>query len=417
MESPTTEPTATAETATAATPRRRRQLIEIGWVLVGRLDPPDRQAVKGARRRLRDTLSRLFPAFEWRLPVVEREAPATRQRVEPVDLLETGLQERQAKRWDFALVVTGGDLRSVYEPFAFAAPARSLSVGVISTSRIDPRATDRTVSKEERVAIMTRRLDVLALHLLGHLAGLGHDEEGWSYLYDLDGVEDLDRMERFPDEVLEELRQDLADVADARLEERAAGRRSGRFGFYLRAAWQERDAILSAVRNIRPWQFPIRLGRLTTAALSAQLLLMVTAEVWDLGMSQRPEVVALLFLATLFATSGYLVVRQRLLLQRDVAHLTELTVVTNVSLVLAVLLGMLTTYVGLFGLTWTLAHTLFTERVITGWAASIDGGPTPYHYLVFAGFVACLGLLIGALGGSFEEQRYFRHVAYVDEET
>ena len=37
--------------------------------------------------------------------------------------------------------------------------------------------------------------------------------------------------------------------------------------------------------------------------------------------------------------------------------------------------------------------------------------------LAFAGFVAALGLGVGALGGSFEDQTYFRHVAYVDEET
>ena len=37
--------------------------------------------------------------------------------------------------------------------------------------------------------------------------------------------------------------------------------------------------------------------------------------------------------------------------------------------------------------------------------------------LVLAAFVASLGLVIGALGASFEEEHYIRHIAFVDEET
>ena len=52
-----------------------------------------------------------------------------------------------------------------------------------------------------------------------------------------------------------------------------------------------------------------------------------------------------------------------------------------------------------------------------GWAASL-GRPVGHdEVLAFAGFVAALGILVGALGASFEDQTYFRHVAYVDEET
>jgi hypothetical protein len=33
------------------------------------------------------------------------------------------------------------------------------------------------------------------------------------------------------------------------------------------------------------------------------------------------------------------------------------------------------------------------------------------------GFVATLGVVLGALGASFESENYFRHVVLVDEET
>jgi hypothetical protein len=52
-----------------------------------------------------------------------------------------------------------------------------------------------------------------------------------------------------------------------------------------------------------------------------------------------------------------------------------------------------------------------------GWAASLNGEIQAVHYVVLAAFVASLGLLIGALGASFEQHYYFRHVTYIDEET
>lgn len=410
--------------STMSTPLRHREteanaerpLIEVGWIVVGHLDPPDRQAVSAARERMRVTLAEAFPGFDWRMPLVEREAPRSRHQEEPVALLELGAAERQAKGWDYALVVTGGDLLSFYKPFALGAPARSLSVAVLSTVRIDPLSTDPRADENRRTEIMTRRLHALALHLFGHLNDLSHGSAADDFMFDVEGLKDLDRMERFSPEHLEALGEELADVADTRLEE-AVGRPRNRLWFYLRATWHERGVILGSVRRARPWQFPVRLSRLTTAALSAMLILLITAEVWDLGMNQSPVFVAVLSVLTLGLGSLYLLIRQRLLIHREASRLSELMVVTNVSMALSVFFGMLTTYAGLFALVLGVAQVVFTHDLILSWAASLDGRIESWHYLVFAGFIASLGLLIGALGASFEEQRYFHHVTLVDEET
>jgi hypothetical protein len=78
---------------------------------------------------------------------------------------------------------------------------------------------------------------------------------------------------------------------------------------------------------------------------------------------------------------------------------------------------MTTTYLLLFGLTLLLSGTLFTPSLLQGWAVSVEGALTTQHYLSHAGLVAALGLVIGALGASFEGQYYFQHITYVDEET
>jgi hypothetical protein len=53
---------------------------------------------------------------------------------------------------------------------------------------------------------------------------------------------------------------------------------------------------------------------------------------------------------------------------------------------------------------------------VQNWAASEANPIGADDYAVFVAFVASLGLLIGALGASFESQDYFRHITYVDEE-
>ncbi len=399
-----------ADGASAAAP------IEVGWLVLGRLDPVDREAVAVARRRVLATLRERFGGFDWRMPLVERRDLALAVREEPVALLDPGIAERDAKRWDFALVVTGADLRTHDKPYALGAPSRAVGVAVLSTSRIDPQASGEELAEADRGARLAQRIAALALHLFGHLNGLEHARAETDVMYDLDEVHDLDAMTGYSEADRATLAAELAEVADLRLEERhGAPRRPA--AFYLRAAWRQADDVLAAVRAAQPWLFPVRLSRLTVAAGSTLVVLLITAEAWDLGTRQRPATLAAMALVTLVATTGYVIHRQRLLVRRGGARLTEQAAVTNVAITLSVLLGLAVTYLALFVFTVALTAAFFAPSLVAGWAASVAGPIGPARYLRFAGFVAALGLAVGSLGASFEEQRYFRHIAYVDEET
>jgi hypothetical protein len=214
---------------------------------------------------------------------------------------------------------------------------------------------------------------------------------------------------------LEELAQALAEVADLRLEETSAPPSAWRF--YLRASWERAREIGSAVVQARPWEFPLRLSRLTAAAFSALFILLVTAEVWDLGTSQQPQTMGALSLLVVGGTTVFILAKQKLILRRARGRVSEQAVVMNVSAVLVVLIGMLTTYAALFGLTVGLGLSLFGGELIARWAPAVDPSDTLDPLLVLAGLVSSLGLLIGSLGASFEGHHYFRHVIYADEET
>ena len=392
-------------------------LIEIGWVLVGRLDETDRDAIYQARNCLLDSLRDTFPDFTWRMPIVQREELGQHYHAEPAVLLDYGMTEREVKHWDFAVILTDADLVSHYKPYALGAVSRSVSVAMISTARLDPQSTRSTAPTGERLVVMRRRICALVQHLFGHLNGLVHHDDTGCYMYNVERVEDLDRMDSFCPRQVEQLRANLHEVADVRLEEEEPSVRGRAFWFYLRGMWRGRADIVRAILHARPWEFPFRLSRLTTAAVSVLLILLMTAEAWDLGMSQSVGLVVGLSCTALVITSAYILRRQQLLMRRDVSILSEQSVITNSAITMVVLLGMLTTYSGLFFAALGLSTWLFSHQLVVGWAASLNGEIHTVHYVVLAAFVASLGLLIGALGASFEQHYYFRHVTYIDEET
>ena len=424
------------------------RLIEVGWLVLNKLRKPEAAAVAEARVRMAGVLRARFPMFDWRIRAMYRNERQANTVEEPVALLDEGIHERESRHLDFCIVLTTADLKSYYKSYALAAPSRAVSVAVLSLARLMPdesdephpapddtgevgdvgeaaRASKKPLGLQSKKATraytqtLSRRVSTLALHLLGDLNGLAHSDDPASYLYEPGGVSELDAMERFTDDDAAAMEEELTDVADVRLEERPMASRRTRVSFYMNAAWINRDDIFSAVAQAKPWEFPLRLSRLTTAAFSGLLVLLITAEVWDLGLTRPLSLVAGMSALSIVGTSAYILKRQRLLLRRSVSRMTEQNVVTNTSITVTVLLGMLTTYFVLFAVTLGLAFTLFAGEVVPNWATSLHsrGGVQWHHYLAMAGVVATMGIVVGALGASFEGQHYFRHVAYVDEET
>jgi hypothetical protein len=172
--------------------------------------------------------------------------------------------------------------------------------------------------------------------------------------------------------------------------------------------------VLGALWQMRPWLFPFQFSKLTLAAASTLVVLLITEEAWTIGTSQSPAWVATFSAVALGLTSGYVVKRQHLLIRRGHGRLTEQVAVANVAVSLAVGFGMATTYVVLFAATYAFSVLLFPAALVAEWT----GRPSTWAlHATLSGFSATLGLLIGALGASFEDEAYFRHVTYIDEEV
>jgi hypothetical protein len=142
----------------------------------------------------------------------------------------------------------------------------------------------------------------------------------------------------------------------------------------------------------------------------------MTAEVWDLASGLGAWQLVVMALAAIAASTVWVMARQRLLLSPDRRQLTELFVIRRVSTVAIMLLGIVTTYVLLFGIALLAAVLLFRAPLVSAWSTSLNGPPWWGPYVALVVFVSSIGLMIGAFGASFEDQHYFRHVTHVDEE-
>lgn len=387
--------------------------IDIGIVVAGPLDEVDRRAVERVREEVRGELTRVFPDFEWRLALVRRDEAVSSPRIEPVDLFELGVEERDAQRWDFVLIVTAADLLMHEKPLGFAVISRVLDLAVVSTSRIDPRAIDPDVAEPERGAAIARRLRALLLHALGDLVGLRHAQTPGNPMVSFADLDELDRAGPLDEDQRREASTGLQAIADLRLEEAEPRARRSPL-FYPRAAWINRSEIVDEVLKAQPWQFPMRLSRLTAAAVSAMVVLLMTAETWEVASHQPVAALTALILGSMLVTTGYVAVRQRLLLRHGRRWASEQIVTTNVSSVLIVLVGLSTMAVILFGVSLAAAILLFRRTVAASWTAL--EAPSIIDHVEVAVFVTSLSLLIGALGASFEAYHHFRHVIFVDEE-
>lgn len=380
-----------------------RPKVEIGWVIEADLTDELRQAAKSTATRLESFLQECMPMFTWILDTLERPLERGDGRAEPVQLLDAVEIDRDAHGWDFAFVLTGRKLHGREKAQVLGMTSGIFSTALISTAFLNSRA-----APEKRAP--AQRLHALAMHLFARLNGLSPDRSD-TFLGSVTAPEDLDRMDGLDAAAVGELTAKMRDVADLRAEELLAPGH-GSFGFYVRSIWLNRGTLPHAILRMRPWVLPLRLPRLTTAAGSALAVLLMTAESWEVAANLSGPAILLLSLLALAATSTYLLKAQRLLASRQ-GPLREQRAVTNAGTVLAVVLGMGVTYLGVFAIAYLLAIGLFGSDLLERW---VGEQALPSVRLSISGLVASLSLIIGALGASFEPYGYFRHVTQIDDE-
>ncbi len=372
-------------------------VVHLGWVLAAdERDHDVLHAYEQAHKRLIVVLQEQFPQFYWVLQTATHRTFMPQGALDPLPLLELGLQEKTYNGWDYALVVVPNELTPRTRAFVLGVPSSALEVAVLSSARME-------LSEE-----FADRLAGLALHQLGHLWGLQHAAEGPMGPPEDDSIF---RAGQFPPAQAEIVTARLARVTDARLEERQ--QQWNWLSFHIHTILANPWSIVRAVWGYAPWLLPFRMGRLTAAAAVSLVFLLLGAEAWEVGINFSPLPLMIGALAIVIFAASFIYWGQNLSqVARHTGWREQLTR-TRIVLFTTLLVGMGALWLVLFAVALGAASVL-PRDVPTGWVGEPLGLAALSRY---AAFLAIIGVAAGSLGGNLEDADTLKAELYFDEET
>jgi predicted Zn-dependent protease/multisubunit Na+/H+ antiporter MnhF subunit len=362
-----------------------------------------------ATRAAQDAVEELASTTDvtWRFHLDGSARLADHDRRRPSEFLDRATHRMVEGPYDLVVVVTDVPLVSSGERFVPGLASPLARVAVVSTENL------RTASRGEP----RRSLDdaavrwnaaTLMLHLVGHVLGARHGDAGsvmepFRFGSERRAVPPFDAdVERYLDRIAGEI-----PAAEARPRGRLA-----RLAFHAHSAVRNPRQILRALRNSRAPLLPFSLPRLSTAALTPTLVIVFSAEAWDVGFHMS-DVTAILFAAvSVLAAAIYLQFVQNLTFPRKRHRIvTEHTALVNVTVFLVLLFAM----VGLFGLVWgvmlVIELVVFPPNLMSSWP-SLEEPVVGFLDLVRTGaFISTVGVLSGALAGGLESRTIVSHLA------
>lgn len=336
----------------------------------------------------------------WEGAVSGTTALADQEPRSAVGFLDHALLRMVQSPADLVLVITDAPLLSEDRTVVPGLASPAANVVVVSTAKLveapfghPVRAVDEPVVRWNAAA--------LVVHLLGHLLDLGHEDPGMAaFRFDPD---------RSSVEPLRAGRNGLREAA-GRLREHEGSTPNlwRRVQAHVDVSRRRPGVALGPALRSRAPLLPLRLGRLSAAAVAPTFIILFTDEFWWAAIHLPRWHVWLTAALAVVVGTWFLLVSQRLLFpHRDRNRLTRHVALTNVAvavntLLLTVGLLLLVTFLVLL-----VQLLLFPADYLQAW---FDGEfeVTWSDRIHLAVIVGALGTLTGALGGSFHGRALLR---------
>jgi len=325
----------------------------------------------------------------------------------PAEFLDQATHRMVEAPYDIVIVLTDAPLRSSRGRYVPGLASELSRVAVISTSQLlhAPRGERRRSLDDSAVRCNAA---TLLLHLVGHILGAGHRTQEGSVMSPFQ----FDSTQRDVPEFDVEVERQLEHLIRAVPEETDRSRNSlQRLSFYAVTAVRHPREIGRALFQSRAPLLPFSLPKLATAALTPTLVIVFSAEAWDVGFHMSNATAALFATVSIVAATLYLLFIQNLSFPRKRHQsITEHTALVNITVFLILLVAM----VGLYAMVGTIILTVellvFPQNLMSSWP-SLEEPTVGLADLVRTGaFISTIGVLSGALAGGLENRTIVRHL-------
>ena len=362
-----------------------------------------------ARRAAEDAVDELSTATDvtWRFSLEDGARLADHDRRRPSEFLDRATHRMVEGPYDLVVVVTDAPLVSSRERLVPGLASPLSRVAVISTRQLrsGPREQPQYALDDEAVRWNGA---TLLVHLVGHLLSARHrDAEGgvmepFRFSPDRRAVPPMDA------DVETHLHRIAEEIPATEVSPRGP---LSRLAFHVRSAVRDSGRVLQALANSRAPLLPLSLPKLSTAAVTPTLVIVFSAEAWDVGFHMGNATAVLYAVTSVLTAAVYLLFAQNLTFPRKRHRVvTEHTALVNVTVFL-ILVG---TMVGLFALVWAIILLIelvvFPPNLMSNWP-SLDDPTVGFVDLVRTGaFISTIGVLSGALAGGLESRTILSHL-------
>jgi predicted Zn-dependent protease len=368
-----------------------------------------------AERMVADAVTELESAtdVDWRFYLADPARLSDGGERRPSAFLDQATDRMVEGPHDLTVVVTDVAVKSSRNRYVPGVASPLGRVAVVSTANLLRGRRERPSRSLDDASVRWNAATLL-VHLFGHVLGARHRDADGGVMEPFRFDPDRRSVPSFDADVQRYLDRIAAEVPEEEVASRGPLRR---LTFYGVSVARNPRQVLRALALSRAPLLPLSLPKLATAAVTPTLVIVFSAEAWDIGFHMSNGTAALFAVVSVVAAAAYLLSVQNLSFPRKRHRvLTEHTALVNVTVFLALLLAM----IGLFALVGSIMllieFVVFPPNLMSNWP-SLEDPTVGYADMVRTGaFISTVGVLSGALAGGLESRTILRHLTlFLDE--
>ncbi|WP_225332950.1 hypothetical protein [Halomicrobium urmianum] len=310
--------------------------------------------------------------------------------------------------YDVTVVVTDVTVTSSRDRYVPGLASPLARTAVVSTRILRSRRRDEPMRALDAPAVRWNAA-TLCCHLVGHVLGARHADADGGLMEPFRFDPDRRSVPSFDATAERHLERIAAEVPD---EEASPRGRLRRLAFHGLSAARNPRQVARALVDSRAPLLPLSLPKLATAAVAPTLVIVFSAESWDVGFHLDNATAGLFAVVSVFAAALYLLFVQNLSFPRERHRLiTEHTALVNVTVFLILLGAMAGLFALVAGIMLVIEFVVFPPDLMANWPSLEDPSVSVVDMVRTGAFISTVGVLSGALAGGLENRAIVRHLA------
>lgn len=385
--------------------------MEVG-VLIAISKAQNKEAfISYAKQLVQDVETKLKEStgITWCFDIVDTTRLESDRSRYPSEFLDSASLRMAEGPYDLVTVITDVGIMSRKNNLVAGLSSSVTRIIVLSTRKLT--STGRNKARLEITDTRVRfNSGKFFLHQIGQLLGLKHTSPAHSKIMGARSfTEDLKEIPSFTSEEKEKLKKNAKNAPDRELRD---ANDLETFIFHILMTFRHLKIFFRPLLKNKALLLPLSLPGLATAAVAPAIILIFTAEIWDVGLGMSNGTAAFFAVISIMLASFYLVRVQSLFLPRKEKRiLTEHLAVANSVIYFSIFLACIGLFLFVGVLMMVIEIYVFPPDLMQTWPTLNKPEILLEDKIRLAVFISTVGVTTGALAGGLESRTLIQHLA------